>query len=83
MSKHIPLTADEVRRLVGDVDDLVASAILATGASEAEIGEAVAWLRADEEIEGRAPRSGGRVGSVQLILERALETLDDEGRERH
>jgi len=63
VGKRIPLTLDDVRRLVGDVDDLVASAILATGASEREITEAVAWIRADEEIERRSPSAGGASGA--------------------
>jgi hypothetical protein len=83
VGSRIPLTVDDVRRLVGDVDELVASAILATGASEREIAEALAWIRADEELEGRSPSAGGRAGRVQHILQEAFERLEDEGREAH
>jgi hypothetical protein len=43
------LSHDDVARLVGDVDDTVIASILATGASYAEIEQALKWLGPDAE----------------------------------
>jgi hypothetical protein len=48
---------DEVLHLVGDVDDAVVTAILATGATYVEIEEAVNWLSGDPEGLARRGRS--------------------------
>jgi hypothetical protein len=45
---------DEIVHLVGDADDSVVTAILATGASYAEIEEAVEWAAGDAELLAKA-----------------------------
>jgi hypothetical protein len=52
-----PPSRDEVVRLVGDVDDAVVAAIVATGATYIEIEEAVNWLSGDPEGLARLGRS--------------------------
>ena len=41
-------TSAEIRHMVGDVDDAVVSSIERTGASAAEVLQAVQWLRGEE-----------------------------------
>jgi hypothetical protein len=49
-----PATAAEIRHVVGDLDDVVVSAILRTKASVEEVLEAIRWLCG----EGEAPLHG-------------------------
>jgi hypothetical protein len=65
---------DEVRRLCGDIVDWKLNAIVATGATVAEIEEAVAWVSGADDVMGeeRKPLSG-KVAEVYDIL-----TADDE-----
>ena len=71
---------DEVRRLIGDLDDVLIDRVIAVGASEAELREAIAWLEGDEEIEAQlgeptSPRVSKLVGLLQIMQE---EDLDDD-----
>ena len=43
-------TAAAIRRVFGDVDDTVVTAIIAMGATEADLLEASQWMRADDEL---------------------------------
>ena len=65
-----PASAAEIRGMVGDVDDAVISGILRTGASTAEVLQAVEWFRGgaglDEEA-GHEPH--GLVRAVYEIIE--------------
>jgi hypothetical protein len=65
-----PLTRKDIIGALGEVDDLVVTDIVATGASVEELAEAQAWLRSDEAMmnEGR-PLAAGRVGQLVEILQ--------------
>lgn len=63
-------TATEIRHMVGDVDDAVVSGIMRTGASAAEVLQAVQWFRGGgglEEEAGHEPH--GAVKAVYEILQ--------------
>lgn len=63
-------TAAEIRQLVGDVDDAVVSSILATGASAAQVLQAVQWFRDGGELEDEAGHEPhGAVKAVYEILQ--------------
>jgi hypothetical protein len=71
-----PATASGVIRIVGPLEDDVITSIISTGATEAEVLEAVKWFTDDElGPEVRRTRSG-RVAQVYDIL--AAESRDDE-----
>jgi hypothetical protein len=64
-----PLSAAELRRLVGDRDDATLMRIVATGAGADEVLEAVQWLRADDDLGTELGHArGGVVGQVYEIL---------------
>jgi hypothetical protein len=44
---HRPASADEIRLVVGDLGDVVVSAIMRTKASSEEVLEAVRWMHGD------------------------------------
>ena len=63
-------TAAEIRHCVGDVDDVVVNSIMQTGASAAEVLQAVQWFRGGgglEEEAGHEPH--GAVNAVYEILQ--------------
>jgi hypothetical protein len=65
-----PATAEEIRRMVGDVDDAVVSSIMQTEASEADVLQAVQWFRGGGGLEdepGHEPH--GAVLAVYAILQ--------------
>lgn len=64
------LTREEVRAVVGPVDDLVVAEIIGTGATREELAEAQAWAVNGEAMlnEGRHLPSGGRIGKIVEIL---------------
>ena len=64
------LTHEDVRVVLGPVDDSLAAEILATGASPEELAEAYAWVTNDEALMniGR-PLASSRVGRLIDILE--------------
>lgn len=72
------LTADDVRRIAGDIDDVKLVAILELGATVAELEAAVAWEEGESDVlgEAREPLSG-RVGEIYEILT-AGEVWEDE-----
>ena len=54
-------TSAEIRHMVGDVDDAVVSSIIQTGASPAEVLQAVQWFRGGGGTRGRSgPRAAWR-----------------------
>ena len=75
-----PLSADDVRRIVGEVDDVKLVAILELGASVAELEAAVAWAEGESDVLGaaREPRSG-RVGTLYEILTSGEDWEDERG----
>lgn len=63
------LSADDVRRIVGRIRDDRVTAILATGATAAEVTEAFTWLTSDEYLGGGLQRPlKGVVAEVYEIL---------------
>jgi hypothetical protein len=64
------LSSEDVRAVVGPIDETLLADILATGASAQELAEAWAWVSADEALvnEGRALPSG-RVAQLIDLLE--------------
>ncbi|KEQ09355.1 MULTISPECIES: hypothetical protein [Pseudorhizobium] len=63
------ITRDEIRRVLGPVDDTLAADIVNTGANEQELAEAWAWVNSDEALinDGR-PLPGGRVAELVALL---------------
>lgn len=63
------LTHDEVRRLCGDIVDWKLGAIIATGASLAEVEEAVAFAAGADDVMGEERKPlAGKVAEVYDIL---------------
>ncbi|MEM7025553.1 MAG: hypothetical protein AAF637_23665 [Pseudomonadota bacterium] len=65
-----PAKLHEIIELLGDIEATKAEAILATGASMAEIEQAQAWVAGEGDALGEAERSlSGRVAEVFDILD--------------
>lgn len=63
-------TAEEIRHMVGDVDDAIVSSIMRTGASAAEVLQAVQWFRGGGGLEDEAGHEPhGAVKAVYEILQ--------------
>ena len=63
-------TSAEIRHMVGDVDDAVVSSIMQTGASPAEVLQAVQWFRGGGGLEDEAGHEPhGAVKTVYDILQ--------------
>jgi len=70
-------TASGVVRIVGPLEDDVITSILSTGATEAEVVEAVKWFTADDGLGGEVRHTRtGRVAQVYDIL--AADVQDDD-----
>jgi len=70
-------TASGVIRIVGPLEDGVITSIISTGATEAEVLEAVKWFTADDDLGPQVQRTrSGRVAQVYDIL--AAESQEDE-----
>jgi hypothetical protein len=66
-------------RLCGDIEDWKIGAITGSGASYAELEEAVAWSMGEDDVMGEARKPlTGRVAQVHEIL-----TRDEEDKEAH
>jgi hypothetical protein len=66
-----PATASEIVAICGHLDDDVTAAIVATGATAAEVLEAFTWYSADDQIGTELQRGQrGAVGRVYEILMR-------------
>ena len=73
------LTASEIRKIVGRLSDDRVAAIIATGASAAEVLEAFTWLSTGERPSGRLVRPlGGAVAEVYEILRPDLPDIEEE-----
>ena len=72
------LTRDDVRALVGPVDDIVAAEIVGTGATREELARAFAWVENNEPMlnEGRRLPTGREARLVEILEEVAA--VDDE-----
>ena len=61
--------AEEIRKIVGDLDDAVITDIMRTGATEGEVLEAFLWTTSDEELGNEVERlPHGTVGAICEIL---------------
>jgi hypothetical protein len=70
----LTLTADDVRAVLGPVDDSLVAEVLATGASREELVEAYAWITNDEApVNVGWPLASGRVAQLIDVLEAAVE----------
>ena len=70
----LTLTADDVRAVLGPVDDSLVAEVLATGASREELVEAYTWITNDEApMNVGRPLASGRVAQLIDVLEAAVE----------
>ncbi|SMF26041.1 MULTISPECIES: hypothetical protein [Rhizobiaceae] len=63
------MTSDDVITILGPVDETLVADVIATGATQAELSEAFAWVNNDEALigEGR-PLPSGRVATLVDLL---------------
>lgn len=70
-------TTEEIRQILGSIDDEQLISILATGATAAEVMEAFEWLSGDDRLGTDLEHTRrGRVGAVYEILARDIEEED-------
>lgn len=63
------LRRDDVLRIVGDVEDVTVSALLATGADHLELEQALMWINGDGDYLGKLGRPlSGRIAKAYDIL---------------
>jgi hypothetical protein len=68
------LAGEDVRSILGPVDDDLVARILATGATREELAEAYAWLSNDEApMNSGQPLASGRVAELIGLLEESEE----------
>jgi hypothetical protein len=79
-TKESPLlTAQDVRSIVGRIGDDRVSAILATGATPAQVVEAYTWLSSDEYLAGGLQRPlTGVVAEIYDILKASEPDIEEE-----
>lgn len=64
------MTREEIISVLGPADEEVIADLMATGASVAELREALAWLHSDEALMGAGrPLPGSRVAALIDLLE--------------
>jgi hypothetical protein len=63
------INRDDIRKSLGELEDPVVVALLATGATHEEFEEAVAWARGESDVVGEMERPlSGAVAAVYDIL---------------
>ena len=74
------LTHDRIRRIVGDIDDITAAKIIATGAKVRDLEAAGAWFSGPSDVMGKLVRRPvvGVVAQVFDILKKTQEPLDED-----
>jgi len=73
-----PLTAQDIREIVGRIGDDQLTAILATGATAAQVLEAFTWLTGDEYLGGKLEKPlTGVVADVFDILKAYEPDMED------
>lgn len=78
-TRAVPVSAQEIREIVGRLSDDRVAAIQATKATGAEVLEAFTWLSSDEYAGGRhQPPVTGVVAEVYDILKPDLTEAEDE-----
>ena len=74
-----PATLSEIHEVVGDLDAARLEAILATGATVAEVEQAVAWAAGASDVMGELPRPlESRVAAVYGVPMTEAPDLDQE-----
>ena len=74
-----PASLAEIRALVGDIEAAKLEAILATGATAAEVEQALAWAADETDVMGDLQRPlSGPVAAVYDVLASELPSADDE-----
>jgi hypothetical protein len=77
--REAPATADDIRQIVGHLDDFLIADILHTGATVREVAEAYGWLTADDATRKELHHPPhGVVAEVYEILAADLEEEDEE-----
>jgi hypothetical protein len=70
-------TSDDVIAILGPVDETLVAEVIATGATRAELAEALAWASNDEALIGEGRRlPGGRVAALVDLLSADEEEQD-------
>ncbi|MBB3659824.1 hypothetical protein FHX15_005092 [Rhizobium sp. BK650] len=63
------MTSHEVIAILGPVDHTLVAEVIATGATQAELAEAFAWVNNDEALIGEGRRlASGRVAALVDLL---------------
>lgn len=64
------MTSDDVISILGPVDETLVAEVTATGATQAELAEALAWANNDEALigEGRPLPTGRTAALVDLLV---------------
>ena len=78
-NKQRPASLAEIREMVGDIEAAKLESILATGATPAQIEEAMAWASGESDVMGgelERPLSGP-VAAVYEVLTSELPPLDE------
>ncbi len=70
------ITIEDIRALAGDIDEIDAAAIIATGGTRAELEEAYFYARGDGDLMDRNGRP--LVGAVAEIYEILVEKEEEE-----
>ncbi|HUL06123.1 MAG TPA: hypothetical protein VLV76_07285 [Candidatus Acidoferrum sp.] len=74
-----PASGEEVRKIVGRISDDRLAAVLATGATAAQVTEAFTWLTSDDYIAARhQPPLTGVVSEVYELLKPEIAEVDEE-----
>jgi hypothetical protein len=77
-SNRRPASLHAIRAIVGDIEAAKLEAILATGASAAEIEQALAWAADETDVMGDLERPlSGPVAAVYEILASELPPIDE------
>jgi hypothetical protein len=77
-----PVTREDVKAVIGPVDEMILSEIIGMGATAEELAEAAAWVGNDEAlINSGRPLATGRVGRLVELLARESEDAEDEMRQ--
>jgi hypothetical protein len=75
------VTAEDIREIVGPLDDSVVAAIVATGATVEEVAEAYAWLTADDSLSKELKHAcQGRAAIVCDLLAPEIEAPEEPAR---
>jgi len=72
----LPATSEEIRHIVGDLDDAVVNSILRTGASAAEVLQAAQWFRGGGGLEDEPGHEPHNVVKTVYEILQAEEPLE-------